>query len=174
MLTSIDVKFIFDSARLGKYSPNSRCRSSSCLLAVLAMCLAFISPSSYSWNKWNVRFFCFHNQNNSTSFLGLFGWRCINLQERCTFDVIGWLIAKFFQIWSSVAGYGELCMAFSQSESEKYFGWIIIIFNKRLSNEFEMPVIAQCFILCGLSHISVLVLRGCYYRPTFHCWLLIY
>ena len=43
MLTSIDVKVIFDSARLGlvallrKYSPNSRCRSSTCLLAVLAM-----------------------------------------------------------------------------------------------------------------------------------------
>ena len=53
MLTSIDVKFIFDSARLRvvqlrKYSPNSRCRPASCLLAVLAMFLAIISPSSYS------------------------------------------------------------------------------------------------------------------------------
>ena len=43
MLTSIDFKFIFDGARLGlvaqlrKYSPNSRCRPSSCLLAILAM-----------------------------------------------------------------------------------------------------------------------------------------
>ena len=50
---SIDVKFIFDSARLGlsssaKYSPNSRCHPSSCLLAVLAMLLAIFSPSSYS------------------------------------------------------------------------------------------------------------------------------
>ena len=27
-----------------------------------------------------------------------------------TFDVIGWLIAKFFQIWSREAGYGELLM----------------------------------------------------------------
>ena len=75
---SIDVKFIFDSARLGfvqlrKYSPNSRCRPSSCLLAVLAMFLAIISPSSYSWNKWNVRHFCSHNQNNSTSSPGLLG-----------------------------------------------------------------------------------------------------
>ena len=43
MLTSIDVKFIFDSAR----SPNTRCSPSSCLL-VLAMFLAIISPSSYS------------------------------------------------------------------------------------------------------------------------------
>ena len=28
----------------------------------------------------------------------------------CTFDVIGSLNAKIFQIWSSVAGYGELCV----------------------------------------------------------------
>ena len=56
MLTSIDVKFIFDGARLAafrvvqlrKYSPNSRCRPSSCPLAVLAMFLAIILPSSYS------------------------------------------------------------------------------------------------------------------------------
>ena len=51
--TSMDVKFTFDSARLGfirlrKHSPNSRCRPSSCLLAVLTMFLAIISPSSYS------------------------------------------------------------------------------------------------------------------------------
>ena len=56
MLTSIDVKFIFDSARLGLVSPangspNSRCRPSRCLLAVLAMFLAIISPSSYSSNE---------------------------------------------------------------------------------------------------------------------------
>ena len=31
-----------------KYSPNSRCRPSSCLGDVLAMFLAIISPSSYS------------------------------------------------------------------------------------------------------------------------------
>ena len=54
MLTSIDVKVIFYSARLGlvaqlrKYSRNSRCRPSSCLLGVRDMFLAIISPSSYS------------------------------------------------------------------------------------------------------------------------------
>ena len=30
----------------------------------------------------------------------------------CTFDVIGSLNAKFFQVWSSGAGYGELCVCF--------------------------------------------------------------
>ena len=41
------------------------------------MFLGIISPSSscssYSWNKWSVRHFCFHNQNNSTSSPGLLG-----------------------------------------------------------------------------------------------------
>ena len=58
MLTSIDVKFIFDSACLSaslgdtrvfqfcKYSPNRRCRPSSCLLDVFAMFLANSSPVS--------------------------------------------------------------------------------------------------------------------------------
>ena len=53
MLTSIDVKFIFDIARLGLFSsPNilqiSRCHPLSCVLAVLAMLLPIISPGSYS------------------------------------------------------------------------------------------------------------------------------
>ena len=69
MLTCIDVKFIFDSVRLGlsmqlrRYSPYSRCRPPSCLLAVFAMFFAIISPSSscgsYSWNEWNVHHFVF-------------------------------------------------------------------------------------------------------------------
>ena len=57
-----------------KYSPNSRSRPSSCLLAVLAMFLAMFSPSSYSWNEWNVSHFSSSdNQNNSTSSPGLLG-----------------------------------------------------------------------------------------------------
>ena len=36
------------------------------------------------------------------------------------------VIPNFFQIWSTVAGNGELCLAFSQSETEKYFEWIIM------------------------------------------------
>ena len=45
MLTCIDVKFVFDSV-LRNYSPNSRCRPPSCVLAVFAVFLAIISPSS--------------------------------------------------------------------------------------------------------------------------------
>ena len=36
------------------------------------------------------------------------------------------VIPNFFQIWSTVAAYGELCLAFSESETEKYFEWIIM------------------------------------------------
>ena len=60
--------------QLHKYSLNNRCRPPSCLLAVFAMFLAIILPSSscssYSSNEWNVHHF-FHNQNNSTSSPGL-------------------------------------------------------------------------------------------------------
>ena len=79
MLTWIDVKFIFDSVCLGLFSSANILQiadvalRSSCLLAVFAMFLDIISPSSScssnSWNEWSVGHFCFHNQNNSTSSL---------------------------------------------------------------------------------------------------------
>ena len=46
---------MFRVVQLRKYSPNSRCHPSSYLLTVLAIFLAIFSPSSYSWNEWNVR-----------------------------------------------------------------------------------------------------------------------
>ena len=83
MVTFVDVKFIFDSVRLG-FSSSANILLIAVvalrvvfLLAVFAMFLAIISPSSscssYSWNEWSVRHFCFHNQNNSTSSPGLLG-----------------------------------------------------------------------------------------------------
>ena len=81
MLTSIDPSMLSSSSiistfkvvQLRKYSPNSRCRPSSCALAVLAMFLAIISPSSYIETSEMSAIFCFHNQNNSTSSPGLLG-----------------------------------------------------------------------------------------------------
>ena len=51
MVTCIDVKVhlrlcTFRLVQLRKYSPNSGCRRPSCLLAVFALFLAIISPSS--------------------------------------------------------------------------------------------------------------------------------
>ena len=67
MLTCIDVKFIIDTVLLGLFSSANILQiadvalKSSCLLAVFAMFLAIISPSSscssYSWNEWNVGHF---------------------------------------------------------------------------------------------------------------------
>ena len=54
MLTSIDVKFIFDSARLGLFNSANILQIADValravfLLLILAMLLAIISPSSYS------------------------------------------------------------------------------------------------------------------------------
>ena len=50
MLTSIDVKFTFDIARLGLFSSANILQIADVALrvAVLAMFLAIISPSSYS------------------------------------------------------------------------------------------------------------------------------
>ena len=56
MLTSIDVKFTFDSARLEFFSSANVLQIADVALRVLAI----ISPSSHSWNEWNARkFFVF-------------------------------------------------------------------------------------------------------------------
>jgi len=75
MLTSIDVKFTFDSARLGLFNSANILQIAEVALrvCVLAMFLAIISPSSYSWNEWTVRHFSFYNENNSISSPGLLG-----------------------------------------------------------------------------------------------------
>ena len=148
------------SARLGdkrltvqycKYSPNSRCRPSSCLLAVLAMFLANSSPISSSWNEWNVPSFCTHCQNNSISSPGLLQWLTVQFSGNYAAQLTSFShIGKFFQIWSTVADYA---WNFSQSETEKYFEWIIILdthtkarFNTELFC-YSNDVIAKCCLL---------------------------
>ena len=73
MLTCIDVKFIFDSLRLGLSSPANILQIADIALRVVfllyLLCfLAITSPSSscssYSWNEWSVRRFSFYNKNN--------------------------------------------------------------------------------------------------------------
>ena len=56
MLTSIDVKFIFNSARLGFFSSENILQIADFALQVvfllfLPFFLAIISPNSYSWNE---------------------------------------------------------------------------------------------------------------------------
>ena len=56
--------------------------------------------------------FCSNYQNNSTSSPGFHGQRFNNLQKGCTFDVISSIWQHSLQIWSTAAGYGELCVWF--------------------------------------------------------------
>ena len=80
MLTSIDPSMLSSSSivafrvvQLRKYSRNSRCRPSSCLLAVLAMFLAIFRLVLTLETSEMSAIFQVHNQNNSTSFPGLLG-----------------------------------------------------------------------------------------------------
>ena len=55
--------------------------------------------------------FFFHNQNKSTSSPGLLGNDALPIASSI-FDVISSSNTKFFQIWSSLTGYGELWVCF--------------------------------------------------------------
>ena len=88
-------------------TPNSRCRPRIVFLLFLL------------WSAIT------HLENNSNSFPGLLGYRFNNLQLCCTFDVIG-------SIWQNSSKFGrqEMVMMnyacdFNQSETEKYFEYII-------------------------------------------------
>ena len=93
---------------------------SHCLLAVFAMFLAIISPTIVPAVVLTLetsevdRHFCFHNQNNSTSSPGVLSNGALTSEPVAggIFDVISSLNTKFFEIWSSVTGYGELCLRF--------------------------------------------------------------
>ena len=75
MLTSIDVKLIFDSVHLCLSSSANILKIADVALRVVFLLfllfLAIISPSSscssFSGNETSVGHFCFHNQHNSTS-----------------------------------------------------------------------------------------------------------
>ena len=112
-----------------KYSPNSRCRPPSCLLAVFAMFLAINSPrsscSSYSWNgEWSVRHFSFHNLTTKTTqsrpqvFLVNSTLTCRSLHFWRQFLVKHKILPKLVMV--------NYACASRQSELGKYFEWIIM------------------------------------------------
>ena len=102
MLTSIDVKFIclfigkfrrWRVVQFCKYSPNSGCRPSSFILAVLAMFLANTSPISSLQNRWNVPPFCTHYKNNSISCPGLL-WLTIQFSGNYAVELTSFVIYR--------------------------------------------------------------------------------
>ena len=115
MLTSVDVKFIFDSACLwaslgdkGLFAANVLRIAVSvfffffCLLAVLTMFFARSSPIFSSWKSEMFRYFVFLKLPKQLNLVLRYS---IIWQFCCTIDVISLHIAKFFHIWSTVAGY---------------------------------------------------------------------
>ena len=81
MDTYIDVKFIFDSVRLGLSSSTDILQKAYVALRVVFLLFllffAIISPGSsyksYPWKELRVRHFYIHKQNNSTSSPALHG-----------------------------------------------------------------------------------------------------
>ena len=84
MLTSIDVKFIFNCLFIGKYrrkrvvqfckySPNSRCRPPSCIMNVLAMFFVIVRLFLPRETSEMFRHYVLTTKNNPTSSPGLLG-----------------------------------------------------------------------------------------------------
>ena len=79
--------------------------------------------------------FCFNYQNTPASSPGFLGQRFNNLQSGCTFDVILTSSAQYDKILNlSKVGQQQLVIVncacgFNQSETGKYFGWIIKFFT---------------------------------------------
>ena len=136
MLTSIDVKFIFNCLFIGKFrskrvlqdckhSSNSRCRPSSCLLAVLTTFLA--SSSLFLPRETSEMFRDFVLTTTTQPRPRVFSVNCLDFwQFCCTTDVIFDISqnsSKFGRQWLVMMNYA---WGFSQSEPEKYFEWIIM------------------------------------------------
>ena len=110
---SIDVEFIFDIAPLGLFSSTNILQIADVALRVVF--LLFL-PCYYvilfrvvlTLEKREMSAIFVSTTKTTQPRPQVF----INLQKRCGFDVISSLNTKFFQIWSSVTGYGELCACF--------------------------------------------------------------
>ena len=114
-----DVQDIKGCLVICKYSPNSRCRPSSCLLAVLSMFLANSSPISSSRNEGNFVLTTKTTQPRPQ----VFSVNCSVFQQLCcTIDFIPHISqnsSKFAP--STAAGYDELCVGFQAIRNGEIF-----------------------------------------------------
>ena len=110
MLTSIDVKFIFDISCLSGSLGNKELFSSGNILQIedvvrrVGFLLFLLCFYFFLAKRAKCFAILYHFHNNSASSSGLSGSGMT--------DVISSHIAKFFQIWSTVASYDELCLGF--------------------------------------------------------------
>ena len=101
----------------GRYSFNSRCHPSSCIVAVFAMSLGSSSAISSSRHVWNVPPFhtvlLYISSTKTTqtlpraSPLPFLFWRLL-----CTIEVTFPDIVNIFHIWSTLASYEEITVGF--------------------------------------------------------------
>ena len=130
-LTCIDVKFIFDSLRLGL-------SSSANILQIAVVALRVVFLLFLLWFLPLLRLVpavVFTLETSEVSAIFIFTAKTTQPRsngaltcKNCISDVISSLKSKFFQIWSSLKLVMVNCAcAFSQSELGKYFEWIIIV-----------------------------------------------
>ena len=114
--------------------------------------------------------FSSNEQNNSTLSPGFLGQRFNNLQLGCTFDVILTSSVQYDKILSKF-GQQQLVMVnyacgFNQSETGKYFEWIIRIIITKGYKEWKSRsckvVIGKCFmIITFVSHVPEIPFCPC-------------
>ena len=151
MLTSINVKFIFESACLG--DKGLVCSANVFQIADVVGRVVFLrfllcfQPIVHLFlpretSEMFRHFIGIHYQKPQPR-LQVFSvnssmiWRFC-----CTIEVISSHIAKFFQIWSTVAGYDELCVEFNQKRrnivNEQYFYFPALGSSSTLSKHLEL------------------------------------
>ena len=116
--------------QLRKYSPNSRCRPSSCLLDDLAMFLVNSSPISSWSNEWNVRHFCSHYQKNNSTWLCLakqvllfLGIKVRNFCQDVLYP-LGPLIRGFFlYLIGNSVGQWDICKKMADNDASPNLSW---------------------------------------------------
>ena len=85
------------------------------------MFLVIFSPSSFSWNEWNVRHFS-SSQPKQLNLVPRSSWLTVHYPARTLHCWRHFLAnTKFFQIWSSLTGYGELNVCFYPKRIGKIF-----------------------------------------------------
>ena len=162
MLTSIDVKFIFDSSCLSASLGNKELFSSGNILQIedvvrrvafllFLLCFQPIARIFLPREASEMfRHFVFTTTTSQPCPQVFLADRSIIWQFCCTIDVISSHIAKFFQIWSTVASYDELCLGFQLIRNIEIF---------RINNNGHSPA-------SPVSHIPIYMYHQLHFKDT--------
>ena len=128
LVTCIDVQLIFDSVRLGLSSAANILQVADVALRVVfllflpcfLLLFRIVPAAVLALETSEMSAICFFTSKTTQPRLQVFSVTVPYTVAGYIFDVVYSLNTKFFQIWSSVTGYGELCVC-SESELGKYF-----------------------------------------------------